>query len=362
MSHHDAAQHEHDGDCAHEHALPVPGERRTAAALQVAFLLLAAAVVALPVVRPESRQWVGGLAINFFSIIIEAFPFMMLGALVGGVIEVFVSREWLSDKLEGRGVLAVLLAAGAGIVFPVCECAIVPVVRRLLRKGVPIGAAVAYLLAAPIANPVVAASTAVAYRFDWRFVATRMLAGYGVAVAVGFLVGAFFNRATGLAKGVQWDAPGFCGAHGDGSPRLPARLFAAVGHAADDFFDVARFLVIGAFIAALARTSVSVSTFQALASAPWLAILLMMALAVALNLCSEADAFIAASFRKVLPGSAQMAFMVLGPMLDIKLVLLHMSIFRKRVIALLVVAMVVGVFVLMLALEYWLRLLPGAAL
>ena len=113
-----------------------------------------------------------------------------------------------------------------------------------------------------------------------------------------------------------------------------------------------KFLVIGSFIAALLRSIVPISVFESMMASPWLAIVLMMALAVLLNLCSEADAFIAASFRTVLPGSAQLAFMVLGPMLDIKLLLMYLPVFKKRTIVILALLTTLSVALVMMGLEY----------
>ena len=89
-----------------------------------------------------------------------------------------------------------------------------------------------------------------------------------------------------------------------------AKISDAVTHARDDFFTIGRFLIIGAFVAALARATIDVSAFQRLFASPILSILAMMGLAVTLNLCSETDAFIAAGFRGIFPETAQMAFMV----------------------------------------------------
>jgi len=296
--------------------------------LQAAFLLFAIAVLCLPVWREEVET----VAISFVSIVLEAFPFMLVGALVGGFIEVFVPREWVARVLPHGRMSSVFLAAGLGLVLPVCECAVVPVVRRLLRKGVPLGAAVAYLLAAPIVNPVVAASTAVAYTFSWKVVGTRLVLGYAVAVLVGFLMMRFFPAGDALAEGLDDDGDQ-CG-HEHGHNRgLLGKAGDALRHASDEFFDVGRFLVVGAFFAAILQAVVSRDAVLSVSGYTTLSVLAMMALAVLLNLCSEADAFVAASFRSTgLPLSAQMAFMVLGPMLDIKLLAMYHGVFRRKAI------------------------------
>jgi uncharacterized membrane protein YraQ (UPF0718 family) len=225
------------------------------------------------------------------------------------------------------------------MIFPVCECAILPVVRRLLQKGIPLSAAIAFLLGGPIFNPLVAASTAVAYFFDGRIVAVRLLSGYLIAAAVGLLMDLFFTRIQAVRNEVLSDhplAPASPFREGSGPPRFLDRAQLAVVHAAGDFLDIGRFLVIGAFLAGLLQTFMPRQVLISMAATPALSILIMMTLAITLNLCSEADAFVAASFRSTpVPLSAQMAFMVLGPMLDIKLVLMYLNVFRIRAIVVL---------------------------
>jgi uncharacterized membrane protein YraQ (UPF0718 family) len=325
------------------------------------------------------------LSIVFVSIVLEAIPFMFVGALVGGLIEAFVSRERMASCLPQSGWVTVCIAAGAGIVFPVCECAVVPVVRRLVGKGLPLSAAVAYLLGGPIVNPIVAGSTALAYTFDWRIVGLRLALGYGIAVGVGLLMGRLFSHDTAIKTEDHRcdEGPIACGCaqhrlvsaqlrldHAkpadftaiagavrtaicadDGCPAVMkddwiGKMGSAFHHAMDDFLSVGHYLVIGAFIAALAQTYIERSSFLALAGVPALSVMLMMALAILLNLCSEADAFIAASFRGLMPMSAQMAFMLIGPMFDLKLLLMYQGVFRRRAIialATLVLILVLGV-------------------
>lgn len=326
------------------------------------FLAVALGVLALG----RGASGVPTLSLLFASIVLEALPFMLLGSLVGGLVETFVSRERMLALLPRRRWLSVLVAAGLGVVFPVCECAVVPVVRRLARKGLPAPAAIAYLLGAPIANPLVAASTAVAYRYDWLLVGARVGVGYAIAVAIALAAGRLLRRGPVFAPGIE--EPGghgpACGcageehgheghAHAGEEPArgLLGRVGEALRHAADDFVGVGHFFVIGAFVAAVAQTFIDRTAFLKVAGHPAAAIVLMMALAVAINLCSEADAFVASSFRGLMPPSAQLAFLLIGPILDLKLLLMYQALFRRRVIAVLAAMMVVAVLAASLALH-----------
>ncbi len=311
-------------------------------------LFVLTAVLLLPA-GPEAGPY-RALATIFGSIVLEALPFMLLGALVGGLIEAFVSRERMTALLPRHPLATLCTAAALGLIFPVCECAVVPVVRRLLGKGLPFSAAIAYLLAGPVVNPIVAASTALAYGFDWRVTAARLGMAYLIAIAVAWIMGRLFPDRTALRPGLDNIplAPCSCGC-ADGPllrpfseitdavrrPTLLHRLEQAARHGAADFLGTAHYLIIGAFIAALAQTFVNRSLLLDFTSAPFVAVPLMSGLAVALNLCSEADAFIAASFRGLVPISAQLAFMLTGPMFDLKLLLMYQTIFRKQPIAVL---------------------------
>lgn len=307
------------------------------------------------------------LSLIWCSILLEALPFMLLGSIIGGLIETFVSYDRMMAILPKRQWQTILLAAGLGIIFPVCECAIVPVVRRLARKGFPVGAVIAYLLGGPIVNPVVGASTLLAYAGDWTIAALRLGLGYLLAVTVGFLISSFFNPKQTFVKDVVAARPtkaagashhhhhhGCTCSHHAVHPvsGWRVKLTGILSHASEDFISAGRYLIIGAFIAALANTYIGREGFTNLASMPGASILLMMVLAVGLNLCSEADAFVAASFRQLVPLSAQMAFMLLGPMLDIKLLLMYRTLFKPRVIMSLSLALMIGVLVVAL-LFHW---------
>jgi len=341
----------------HEHM----GSTRGASIDYIPALFLAVALVFLPSGAESSA--LNSLAIVFISIVLEAIPFMFFGSLVGGFIEAFVSRERMATFLPRKGWLTVCVAAGAGIVFPVCECAVVPVVRRLIGKGLPFSAAIAYLLAGPIVNPIVAASTALAYAFDWRIVILRLGLGYGIAVIIGILMGRLFtrNRAVKDNSDILENNCMSAGCHhhihaegGHSHTTLDGwvdKSGAAFTHAMDDFLAVGHYLVIGAFIAALAQTYIDRSSFLSLAAVPVLSVVLMMALAILLNLCSEADAFIAASFQGLMPMSAQMAFMLTGPMFDLKLLLMYQSVFKRRAIVALATLILAGVLAIAVGLD-----------
>ncbi len=320
------------------------------------------------------------LSVVFCSIMLEAAPFMLIGSLIGGLIETFISREKLLSIVPKGQISPILIAAGLGMVLPVCECAIVPVVRRLCRKGMPAPAAIAYLLGGPAVNPIVAASTALAYRFDWRVAALRIVLGYLIAVAVSLFIQRILNSKKLLLENIEDDdnhTNCSCGHNHHKIPithlehhgsdcscehehtNKPSKIFSkitqCINHASDDFFSAGHYLVIGAFLAALAQTFVSRDFFTSFSTFTLLPSIMMICLAILLNLCSETDAFIAASMRGLLPLSAQMAFMLTGPIFDLKLLLMYQRIFRKRTIILLAISILLSVFCICAGIELFER-------
>ena len=336
--------------CAHGHrSLSGTPAMRLAVLLQFAFVVILAVLIVFFRHTPAFATF----SITFVAIFLEALPFMLLGAAIGGLIEVFVSKAAILRVVPAGRLPAILLAAGLGMVFPVCECAIVPVVRRLFAKGLPLGAGIAFLLGGPIVNPLVFLSTAVAYGHDLRIAGYRLVGGYLVAVAVGLLIDRSFTRRSALVD-IPWALPG--DAHENctitGSAGGWTKIGWAMRHAAADFVDISRFLVFGAVAAGLLQTLVARGELAGFIGSPIISILLMMILAVLLSLCSEADAFVAASFRTTLPITAQMAFMVLGPMLDLKLVAMYFRMFKKRLILVLSMTTFVVVLLMMILMQW----------
>jgi hypothetical protein len=260
--------------------------------------------------------------------------------------------------------LAILIGALLGLIFPMCECGIIPVMRRLIRKGLPLSCCVAYLLAGPIINIVVMLSTFVAFSGMENAVEPGGAVSYQMSGwwMMGFRVGLGFLVSVGTAHIVEWQyrkhgnkllmplaIPSKLQMADDDAPEekrsWEQRLFNISDTALHDFIDITVFLILGALLAALTRQLVTQEMISDLSrNHTVLAIGLMMLLAVLLCLCSEADAFVAASFITLRP-SAKLAFLVLGPMLDLKLYMMYTRVFRPRLIYTIFLSVIVQVFV-----------------
>jgi uncharacterized membrane protein YraQ (UPF0718 family) len=273
----------------------------------------------------------------FLGIFVEAAPFLLLGTLASGLVEVYVSPDALSRYIPRDPIRGAAAGALMGLFFPVCECGVVPLTRRLFHKGLPLPAGIAFLLAAPVFNPIVIASTIAAFgvgRVLWLRLGLTLL----IAAFTG-LVFAAERRPERLLRPAAW-APigGGAGAAPQARPALPLRagLSRAASTAVGEFFEMGRYLVAGALLAALLQIVVPQTALLALGAGPVISVVTLIVLAVVLSICSTVDAFIALSFAGTFTTGSLLAFLVFGPMVDIKSTLMFLGVFRRRTVAYLI--------------------------
>ncbi|GLI09181.1 hypothetical protein YDYSG_52130 [Paenibacillus tyrfis] len=334
----------------------------------------------------------------FISIILEALPFVLLGVLVSALLQMFVSEQTIRRLTPKNPVLGVLFACVVGIIFPLCECGMVPVIRRLVLKGMPVYVAVVFILAGPIINPVVYAATFMAFRTRPEIAYSRMALAFIVAAAIGLIVYRFVKRNPIRGAAPELSANGY-GApqalhrrddarhsahehehthkhghsheqhhvhmhhhdhahhHGHTHPHSHAdhdhthdhghsrssRLLGVLGHASDEFFDMGKYLIFGAFLTALIQTLVARESLVSIGQGDFTSHLFMMGLGYVLSLCSTSDAFVASSFAATFSTGSLLTFLVFGPMLDIKSTLMLLSAFRARFVLLLSALVVIVV-------------------
>jgi uncharacterized membrane protein YraQ (UPF0718 family) len=290
---------------------PPIGSLEILAALLV-LLVLFRDVVAGLISGPLLQTW----TTVFVSVLVQAVPFLVFGVALSAVIAVYVPRSFWAKALPRHPALAVPAAGMAGIVLPGCECGAVPIAGSLIRRGVTPAAALAFLLAAPAINPIVLASTAVAFPGRPEMVIARGAASLVVAVAMGWL----WLR---LGKADWIRLPH----RPDLDDTSKARAFwAACRH---DIMHAGGFLVLGAAAAATINVVVPDAWLQRLADQPVLSVLALAVLAVLLSICSEADAFVAASLSQF-SLTSRLVFLVVGPMVDLKLIAMQTGVFGRR--------------------------------
>ena len=280
-------------------------------------------------------------AYSFLSVVLEGVPFILLGVALSGVIDVFLPPRVLARILPRNAAAGILLGGALGAVLPMCECGIVVVIRRLLQKGLPLSNAMAYMLAAPVVNPIVAISTYAAFRGQGPLEMMLCRIGLSFAVAVIMASIVYFLRRSFVLRPDLAVAPVADDHHDHRSAKEKAS--AAVRAATGDFLDVTVFFVLGAAVATLFNTSVNQQVIMPLAEDRVLAVGSMMTLAALLSLCSTSDAFVAATFT-AFPSASKLAFMVFGPVVDLKLIFIYGLVFRKRFIVLLVAGLFLLVF------------------
>ncbi len=288
---------------------------------------------------PEPSR-TGDVLMAFLSILFEGAPYILVGTLISGFIDAFLPSKLLERVLPKNKIIATVMSGFLGLVFPVCECAVVPVVRRLVRKGLPISCAITYLLSAPIINPIVIFSTLNAYKIvdsaegalaSWPMTIARISLGYIIAVIVGLTLlkkkPADVLRAdiaAGMEASIKIE-----------ETEVPIRrsfndrLVHAMRTAMNDFLDTAMYFAIGVAITSYFNTQIDQSVIESVAGSDWKAIPSLMGLAFILALCSTSDAFIAAPMA-AFSSAAKLAFLVFGPMLDVKLVFMYSSLFRRK--------------------------------
>jgi uncharacterized membrane protein YraQ (UPF0718 family) len=286
----------------------------TATAVVVAVIVAASLQrIASPFLdMPALQTW----STIFVSLTIQATPFLLLGVMVAGALAAWVPPEFIAKAMPKNKTAAVGAATCAGTLLPGCECGSVPISGRLVARGAPPAAALAFMLAAPAINPIVLLSTAVAFPGQPEIIVARFLASFATAMLIGLIWMKLGNDEmlfNSLRK-IQ-----------DRGDRL-STFIATTRH---DLLHAGGYLVLGAALAATAQTLVPQQVIDTLAGNLWIAVLVMTVLAIVLSICSEADAFVAASLPQF-PMIARLAFLVVGPVVDIKLIAMQAGVFGRR--------------------------------
>lgn len=350
---------------------PNSGKREPFTVVTIVMLILFNSYLIFQILRSASISDffdVGSFNMIFTSILMQAFPFMLIGVLISSAMHVFIPDGWLVKVFPTKFGLGFLTALFAGALFPVCECAIVPVMTRLVKKGVAPGIAVTFMLSAPIINPIVVISTLYAFPGQPKVALLRVAFGLGIALLVGILI-----SVSGLTKNVilrpeadvEEDVH-CCEAHTEEEPHThhdgcecaccqhehaasaASKWRTLFNHAGEEFFDVGKYLVVGALLTSLARTLVPESSFTTLGTQKGLSLFVMMTAAFLFSACSTSDAFIGRGFSGSVPLGAIMGFLVFGPMMDVKNILMLFSGFKKKY----VLGLAAVIFVLNFAVLY----------
>lgn len=276
---------------------------------------------------------IGDFVTIFTSIILDALPFIIIGSLVSAFIQIFVSQKFIESLIPKSSVLGYIGAGLIGLIFPVCECAIVPITRRLISKGVPVGLGVTFMLSVPIVNPVVIMSTYYAFYDVKSMVFVRTIGGFACAVIIGLIMDVLCREDWNIISGnADFDSICNCGCNmkiSDGTSKIRSLM----EHTNRELLEITRYLILGAFLSSAFQVVAAHKGFEFISENKVLVIVFMMFLGFALSLCSEADAFVGKTFYSTYSFSSIAAFLLIGPMLDLKNLMMLSGGFNKEFVS-----------------------------
>ena len=306
-------------------------ERRRHVAASLGTLFVCLLIVGYPILK-DHFSVVQSINMVFIGIIMQAVPFLLIGAFVSSLLQVFVPDDVLVRFFTGHRWLGFPLALILGFFFPVCDCGIVPIASRLTRKGVPLPHAMAFMLAAPAVSPVAILSTVYAFPGQPSFVLFRVLIGILIAALAGAVL---LAAHAGSEQALLPSSTVSCACSVDTVPckNKAELIFVLTGK---EFITMGKYIVVGALLCAVLQQSIPASLFQKEGASAIVPLLVMLLLAFFMSVCSTSNAFIARSFLNVFPVTSVIAFMVMGPMLDLSNLFMLTGTFKKRFVVKLV--------------------------
>lgn len=292
----------------------------------------------------DFREW----STSFVEIILEGLPFILIGAIASAIIQLFTTEEIIKKVIPKNKFIAVIIASLAGLFMPICECAIIPITKSLIKKKVPIGIAITFMLSVPIVNPIVILSTFYAFN-NFKIVIIRLVGGIITAILVGVIVEELSVNKNVLISRNSYGDLCDCGCMATDYFKKKSKLRLCIEHANKEFINIFKYYIFGAFLSSAFMTIIDKDMLNDLGSRKMLSIIIMMALAFLLSLCSEADAFIAKGFLEHFSIPAISAFLILGPMMDLKNAIILGSYFKKSFIFKLITIIVLVVIIMTLS-------------
>ena len=282
------------------------------------------------------------VATIFMSIFFESLPFLLLGSLISAIIETFVSNERMAKLIPKNKFLGSIVGVLLGFFLPACDCAVIPVSKRLLKKKVPINVAISFMLASPIINPVVLLSTYYAfYKTDSKIFWYRLLFGIVVALIIGTIMGIVFGKEEVITNNSDKDCA--C-EHCDHEKKN--KFSNIIKHTALDLFDVVKYLMFGASIASLMQVLISRSVITVFNNNNILSIIVLMVFAYLISLCSTSDSFVGKSLLSTFTESSIVAYLLLGPMIDIKNTIVLLGNYKKKFVFTLISLIFIVIFII----------------
>lgn len=289
------------------------------------------------------------ISIIFTSIFFESLPFLLLGSLISSVIETYISNETLSKLIPKNKVIGSIVGILLGFFLPACDCAVIPVSKRLIKKKVPLNTAVSFMLASPIINPVVLLSTYYAfYKTNPEIFYYRIIFGIIIALIIGIIIGITYKDKTIIINDDN------CDCHISNEKHTIKNDFKhIIKHATIDLFEVVKYLILGALIASLFQVIIPRDVLQTFRESKILSILVLMLFAYLISLCSTSDSFVGKTFIQSFTKESVIAYLLLGPMIDIKNTIVLLGNFKKSFVITLISLIFITIFIFSLVVRIW---------
>ena len=299
-------------------------------------------------------ETLNNISIIFTSILFESIPFLLLGAIISSIIETYVSNETMARIIPKNKVLGSFVGIFLGFFLPACDCAVIPVSKRLLKKKVPINVAVSFMLASPIINPVVLLSTYYAfYNKNPEIFWYRLLFGIVIALIIGIIIGIVFKDKKVIKNELLEDDDEdhcCCGCedhHHEHHHKhtLKHDFLSICKHTANDFFEVIKYLMFGALVASIVQVMLPRNVLLVFDNNQVLSIIVLMLFAYLISLCSTSDSFIGKSLLSSFSKGSIMAYLLLGPMIDVKNTFVLLGNYKKNFVITLISLIFVITFI-----------------
>ena len=306
------------------------------------------------------------ISIIFTSIFFEALPFLLLGSFISAIIETYISNETIAKIIPKNKILGSIVGVFLGFFIPACDCAVIPVSKRLLKKKVPINVAISFMLASPIINPVVLLATYNAfYKNNPEIFWARLGFGIGIALVIGIIMGIVFNNKKVVTNNIEEYEEECCCCHHEHEKcehhdhkhkhehdhehkekhTLKNDIPSILKHTAYDMFEVVKYLMFGALLASLVQVLLPRSILVTFNNNNILSIITLMLFAYLISLCSTSDSFVGKSLLSTFTKSSILAYLVLGPMIDIKNTVVLLGNYKKSFVITLISLIFIIIFI-----------------
>nr|WP_307760080.1 permease [uncultured Peptostreptococcus sp.] len=308
-------------------------------------------ILSIKVIFPDFyRSTVERIIWIFLSLLIQILPFILFGAIISGIIQIFIPKNSFLKVFEKTNLKSLFLALFLGVFFPVCDCAMVPIASSIVKKGYSIPVTITFLLASPAVNPIVILSTYYAFPNMPEMVLYRIAYGVLIAFIMGLILYGLesfkFKKHNLLERNKVIKADidkyrfGEINIEGLRSKGKMRYIEAISIHCKQELFKIGPYIIFGAMLSSIIQVTIPKSTFLAMNQLNFLAVAMMLLCAFFISICSTSNAFIARSFYNIMPINAILAFIVMGPILDISNVSVMLGTFKKKFIVALIASLV----------------------